>query len=81
MTWTTYLVMYFKAGNGKASEVIQKVESVGFKTTFGPVDFIYEWDHEPSKEEVLELADNLGEALKDTGVMFNIDTHDAPESQ
>ena len=43
----------------------------------GPVDFIYEWDKKPTKEDILELADKLTENLKDTGVMFNIDTHES----
>ena len=78
MGWKTFLVMYFKAGNGKVSEIIKKVESVGFECTVGPVDFVYNWDKEPTKEEILEVADNLAEALDGTGVMFNIDTHEAP---
>ena len=78
MGWKTYLDMYFKAGNEKASEVVKKVESVGFKTTFGPVDFIYEWQKQPTKEQILKLADRLSEALKDSGAMFNIDTHESP---
>lgn len=78
MAWITYLVMYFRAGKEKASEVVKKVESVGFKTTFGPVDFVYTWDKEPTKEEILNLADRLAEALDGTGVMFNIDTHETP---
>ena len=77
MSWKTYLVMYFKAGNEKVSETIKKVESVGFKCKVGPVDFIYEWDKKPTKEDILELADKLTENLKDTGVMFNIDTHES----
>ena len=77
MVWKTYLVMYFRAGNEKASKVVKKVESVGFKTTFGPVDFVYVWRSKPTKEQVLELADKLTEVLKETGVMFNIDTHDS----
>jgi len=78
MSWKTYLVMYFKAGNEKASDVVKKVESIGFKCTIGPVDFVYEWDKEPTKEEILQLADKLTETLKNTGVMFNIDTHKSP---
>lgn len=78
MTWKTFLIMYFNAGKEKASEVVKKVESTGFKTTFGTVDFVYEWKNEPTKEQVLELADKLTEVLKNTGVMFNIDTHETP---
>jgi len=69
--------MYFSTGNGKISEIVKKVESVGFECTIGPVDFVYEWDKEPTKEEILELADKLTESLKGTGVMFNIDTQNS----
>ena len=76
MTWKTYLVMYFSTGNGKISEMVKMVESVGFTTSFGPVDFVYEWENKPTKEQILELADKLTETLKDTGAIFNIDTHE-----
>ncbi|MEX0920485.1 MAG: hypothetical protein WDZ69_02790 [Candidatus Pacearchaeota archaeon] len=80
MGWKTYLVLYFKAGNGKISEIVKKVESVGFSSSLGPVDFSYKWENEPSTEKVLELADKLSEALDGTEVMFNIDTHKAPDN-
>jgi hypothetical protein len=76
MVWQTYLVMYFGTGDGKPSEVVKRVESIGFTTTFGPVDFVYIWPSQPTKEQVLELADKLTEALKETGCVFNLDTHD-----
>lgn len=76
MAWKTYLVMYFNAGKAKASEVVKGVESVGFETNFGPVDFAYTWESKPTKEQVLELADKLTEALKESGAIFNIDTHE-----
>jgi len=69
--------MYFSTSNGKISDIVKKVESVGFECAIGPVDFIYEWDKEPTKEEILDLADKLAESLKDTGVMFNIDTQNS----
>ena len=79
MAWTTYLVMYFNAGKEKASDVVKKVESVGFECTVGPVDFVYGWkEKQPTKEEILDLAAKLTEALKDTGAIFNIDTHQTP---
>ena len=81
MTWKTFLVMYFNAGKAKASEVVKAVESVGFECTVGPVDFVYTWPENktPAKEEILELADKLTEVLKESGVMFNIDTHESAD--
>lgn len=77
MGWKTYLVMFFGTGNGKPTEIVKRVESLGFRTALGPVDFIYDWGNKvPVKEEVLALADRLAELLKNTGAIFNIDTHD-----
>lgn len=72
----TYLVMYFGTGM-PASEVAKKLEALGFKAHYGPYDFIYEWgDKQPSTEEILALGDNIAEALKDSGAVFNLDTRD-----
>ncbi len=76
MGWRTYLVMYFGSEVGM-TEVSEKVESIGFVTTIGPVDFIYDWKGKvPSKKEILALGDRLAEVLRGTGAIFNLDTHD-----
>ncbi len=74
--WKTYLIIYFGTKETKPTEVAKKLEEIGFETSFGPVDFIYEWEEKPSKEQVLELADKISESLKESGVIFNLDTHD-----
>jgi hypothetical protein len=74
MAWRTYLVIYFGTKNLKPSKVAKELESLGFKTIFGSVDFIYEWNEKPTKEQVLELADKVHDKLKDSGVIFNLDT-------
>lgn len=75
MAWKTYLVMYF-TGAEKITEIVKKVESLGFQSALGPADFIFDWGEEqPNKEKVLELGDKLCEVLKDTGAVFNIETH------
>jgi hypothetical protein len=74
MAWKTYLVMYFN-GDEKITSIVKKVESIGFHSALGPVDFEFEWESEPTKEQVFDLCDHLCEALKGTGAIFNIDTH------
>jgi hypothetical protein len=74
MGWRTYLVIYFGTKKVKPSEVAKMVEGLGFKTKFGSVDFTYSWENKPTKEQVLELADKVNEKLKDSGVIFNLDT-------
>lgn len=77
MAWRTYLVMHFGTTGVGASEIAKRLESLGFKTTFGSVDFEYNWDgRKPTKEEVLALADKIVNALKGSGAVFNLDTHD-----
>ena len=76
MAWKTYLIMYFGTKNVGASEIARRVESLGFKTVFGTADFIYDWQKKPTKEEILAIGDKLVQALKDSGAVFNLDTHD-----
>lgn len=76
--WKTYLVLHFGTANGnKPSEIAKKLEEEGFESSLGTVDFVYDWkDKEPSKQEVLELADKVSEVLGGTGAVFNLDTND-----
>jgi hypothetical protein len=77
MGWKTYLVMYFGTQGVKASDIAKKVETAGFQSAFGSVDFIYDWKgKKPTKEEVLALGDRLVKALEGSGAVFNLDTHD-----
>lgn len=77
MGWRTYLVMYFGTRGTKISEVVKKIEQLGFSSQLGPVDFVYDWgDQPPTKEQVFELGDKLTELLENTGTVFNLDTHD-----
>lgn len=76
MGWKTYLVMYFGSQGVKTSDVAKKLESLGFDTSFGSVDFIYDWENRPSKDEVLALGDKVAGVLEGSGAVFNLDTHD-----
>jgi hypothetical protein len=76
MTWRTYLVMFFGTEDGNPSKIVKALEKVGLASSLGPVDFIYEWLEKPTKEEVILLADKIADALRGTGCVFNIDTHD-----
>ena len=69
--------MYFGTEGTKASEVALKLETLGFKTVYGPYDFIYDWGARmPSTQEILVLGDKIVEALKGSGSVFNLDTHE-----
>ncbi len=76
MSWKTHLIMYFGTDNDTTvSEVIAKVEGVGFECQVGAIDFVYDWkDKQPSKEDISALGDKLSQELKGTGSVFNLDT-------
>lgn len=76
--WKTHLVLHFGTKNNKKpSKIAEDLKQVGFESSLGTVDFIYDWQEEkPSKQDVLELADKVSEILEDTGAVFNLDTHD-----
>ena len=76
MAWKTYLIMYIGTEGKKPTEIAKVLEKLGFETTFGPVDFIYNWSKRPTKAEVLGLGDKLVNALGGSGSVFNLDTHD-----
>ena len=77
MAMKTYLVMYFGTQGVLPSEITKRLEALGFVTHYGPYDFIYDWkDKQPIKEEILSLGDKVAEVLKDSGAVFNLDTHD-----
>ena len=75
--WKTYLIMYFGDAGTKLTDVVQKINDLGFYTRLGSFDFAYKWGEEqPTKEQVLELGDKISESVKGTGVFFALDTHD-----
>ena len=76
MAWKTYLILYFGTNNKSPTEMAKHLEDLGFTTSIGAIDFIYEWENNPPKEQILELADKVAEALKDSGAVFNIDTRE-----
>ena len=76
MAWKTYLVIHFGTRNSKPSQIVKNLEDLGLSTTLGPVDLVYKWENEPTKEQVLELADKISETLNESGSVFNLDTHE-----
>lgn len=76
MVWQTHLVLYFNTDNDTSiREVVQRVEKLGFRSSLGPVDFVKEWDTEPTKDDIFNMGDMVKKELKGTGIVFNLDTH------
>ncbi len=71
----TYLTIMFNSEGKKPSEVKNQLLNLGFKAAKGNYDFVYEWDKESDKiEELVWFADKVHTALKDSRVVFSIET-------
>ena len=65
----------FNSEGRKPSEVKNQLLNLGFKAAKGNYDFVYEWDKESVNiEELVWFADKVHTALKDSNVVFSIET-------
>ena len=70
----TYLMVTFNSDGALPSEVVQRLQSLGFSPTTGNYDFEYNWGREPSLEEAIDLADQVQHTLKGMKVLYKIET-------
>jgi len=71
----TYLTIMFNSEGNTPSEVKDQLLNLGFKATKGNYDFVYEWDKEDVEiNELVWFADKVHASLKDTKVIFSIET-------
>jgi len=71
----TYLKILFSSEGQSPSEVKDLLMNMGFKANKGNYDFVYEWDEENAGiDELVWFADTVHSALKDSNVLFEIET-------
>ncbi len=70
----TYVTVTFSSEGSKPSEVERRLFGIGMRALQGRYDFVYEWERDPSMEEVMDLLDRIQETLRGTGVFFSIET-------
>lgn len=70
----TYLRVTFHSDGGKPSEIAERLRKFGFAATQGNYDFVYDWKSAPSREEILDLCDQVGRLLSGYKVLFEIET-------
>ncbi len=70
----TYLRVTFDSEGAKPSEVADRLRSCGFVPTHGNYDFVYDWQGPASREQVLDLSDELTRQLQGYRVRFEIET-------
>lgn len=76
----TYITMYFNSDGKKPSEVVEKLEDLGFELNRGDYDFMYEWDEDVSLDHVFSMGDKIKELFKGDRVLFHIKTAEGEDS-
>ncbi|MCL4326493.1 MAG: hypothetical protein M1481_06735 [Candidatus Thermoplasmatota archaeon] len=70
----SYLLVNFSSDGAKPSDVANRLALVGFKPTHGNYDFIYDWDHEPSTDEAIVLADKIHNIMRGFDILYKMET-------
>ncbi|MBU0498330.1 MAG: hypothetical protein KKC68_05950 [Candidatus Thermoplasmatota archaeon] len=71
----TYLQIMFNSEGAAPSEVKNQLLNMGFMTTKGNYDFVYDWgDVDADLDQIVFFADKVYTALKHSRVFFNIQT-------
>ncbi|HTW40421.1 MAG TPA: hypothetical protein VMF04_06185 [Thermoplasmata archaeon] len=70
----TYLRVTFDSEGAKPSEVADRLRSFGFQPTQGNYDFVYDWQGAASRDQILDLSDELTRRLRGYRVRIEIET-------
>jgi hypothetical protein len=70
----TYLSIWFNTNGEKPSDVVRKLETLGFKATRGNYDHVYDWGKIVDTDEIIRLSDNLQKSLRGSQVLFKLET-------
>lgn len=70
----TYLRVTFDSEGAKPSVVADRLRSCGFVPTQGNYDFVYDWQGAPSRDQILDLSDEVTRQLRGLRVLIEIET-------
>jgi hypothetical protein len=71
----TYITVTISSEGAKASEINQKFGELGFNSTLGSHDFVYDWkDKNLSADQVINFIDSVQTKLKGMNVMISATT-------
>ncbi len=68
------MTMYFNSDGKKPSEVVNKLEDLGFELNRGDYDFMYDWDDDTSLDHIVSIGDKIKELFKGDKILFQIKT-------
>ena len=55
-----------------ASNITDLLRNLGFETTFGSYDFVYNWETKVEHKDIVSFMDTVQNKLKGMNVRFNI---------
>jgi hypothetical protein len=70
----TYLTVMFSSEGSLPSEIVDRLQMIGFKPCTGNYDFVYEWGKNASVEDTIYFADKVHEVLSGMNVLFKLET-------
>jgi len=70
----TYLRIAFDSEGAPPSEVADRLRSCGFVPTHGNYDFVYDWQGAATREQILDLSDEVTRQLRGYRVAIEIET-------
>jgi hypothetical protein len=76
MKMKTYVEVMVSTEGEKASIITDLLFNIGFKTTFGQHDFVYNWKQNVTLPEVLKFIDTVQKKLNGTKALLKFSTID-----
>jgi len=70
----TYLMIWFSSEGAGPTEVVEKLQGMGFKPLTGQYDHVYDWKRTVTVEDVLGLGNRVHETLKGLKVIYKMET-------
>ncbi|MFY9717761.1 MAG: hypothetical protein WAK40_07525 [Thermoplasmata archaeon] len=70
----TYLRVSFNSEGAKPSEVADRLRSCGFVPTHGNYDFVYDWQGSATRDQILDLSDEITRQLRGYCVLIELET-------
>jgi hypothetical protein len=70
----TYLRVTFHSEGALPSEVADRLVSFGFVPTQGNYDFVYDWKGAATRDQLMDLSDEVTRLLRGYKVLFEIET-------
>ncbi len=70
----TYLRVTFSSEGAKPSAVAARLRSCGFLPTQGNYDFVYDWQGPATRDQILDLSDELTRQLRGLRVLVEVET-------